>query len=63
MSKDKEHFDKQMKAARVGMDRHREALSALATSPDNVSSDLQDQLEVARQRMKKYQAVHRTLAK
>jgi hypothetical protein len=56
---------RQLDAARDAMDRHREALSALAGTDNaaDTSEEFRRQLEIARERMKKYQVVYRALAK
>lgn len=61
MTNETEKFERQMEAAREGMDRYRTALSALAGK--DTSEELRTQIEVARERMTKYQAVYRALAK
>jgi hypothetical protein len=52
---------RQLDAAREVMDRHREALSALAGA--DTSEEFRRRLEIARERMKKYKVVYRALAK
>jgi len=64
MTKDND-VTRQLDAAREAMDRHREALSALAGTDNaaNASEEFRRQLEVARERMKKYKLAYRALAK
>ena len=56
---------RQLDAAREAMDRHREALSALAGTDNaaNAPEEFRRQVEIARERMKKYKAGYRALAK
>jgi hypothetical protein len=49
---------RQLDAAREVMDRHREALSALAGA--DMSEEFQHQLEIARERMEKYKVAYRS---
>jgi len=53
----------QMKQAGKTVHRYREALAALAGGPETASDELQARLEVARERLWKYQAVYRSLAR
>ena len=53
---------RQLDAARKVMDRHREAL-ADTDDAASTSEEFRRQLEIARERMKKYKAVYRALAK
>ncbi|MFI0847671.1 hypothetical protein [Mesorhizobium sp. IMUNJ 23232] len=61
MTNENENFEKQLEAAREGMDRYRTALSALAGN--DISEQLRLRIEVARERMAKYKAVYSALAK
>lgn len=61
MNDDDEKLSQQMIAARQVMDKHREALSALAGN--EISPELRRKMEVARERMEKYRTVYRALSK
>lgn len=56
-----EDFRMQMDAARQVMDDREEALSALAGNAP--SRNLQEAMEIARERLEKYQTVYRALSK
>jgi len=67
MSNAETETERQLVAAREAMDRHREALSTLAKSEphalQNMTPEMRRQMEIAKERMKKYHAVYRALAK
>jgi hypothetical protein len=53
----------QIEAASVIAERYRKALAALARDPSDTSASFKAQMDLARERMKKYEAVCRRLAK
>ena len=57
-----ENLAEQMAAARKTMHQYRDALSALANGHEEASATLKTQMEIARERMKKYRMVYRVLA-
>jgi hypothetical protein len=54
--------ERQLAASREVADRRDKSLSALADK-ENVSEEFKRQLDVARERMKKYKGVYRALAR
>jgi hypothetical protein len=65
MSEEKPEIAAQLAIARRIMEDHKEALTALASdedAPPNGTEEFRRQLEVARERMKKYHGAYRTLS-
>ncbi len=67
MSKSVTDHERQMAAAREGMDGYREALSALAKSEaealKDMTPEMQRKMETAKERMNKYETAYSRLAK